>query len=142
VEETIGHLVTDFQIVKGIILGGHGSFYLVFKTETISHKVSLRIFSLCSVWKYWNQDPNKMRREKDPSWRPRGTSAIIWGRTLPTSLKITVPKMTTFQAIRSPSELLISENDGPRRKVEEDWSDVCQSAKFLSDLSGKVWTIE
>lgn len=63
-EETIGHLVTDFQIVNHIVLGGHGNFYLLFKTETINHKVSLRIFSLCSVWKYWNLGPNKMRREK------------------------------------------------------------------------------
>ena len=63
-EETIGHLVTDFQAVNHIVLGGHGNFYLLFKTETINHKVSLRIFSLCSVWKYWNLGPNKMRREK------------------------------------------------------------------------------
>ena len=63
-EETIWHLVTDFQAVNHIVLGGHGNFYLVFKTETINHKVSLRIFSLCSVWKYWNLGPNKMRREK------------------------------------------------------------------------------
>ena len=37
-----------------------------------------------------------------------------------------VPKMTTFGAIRIPSEWLISENDGPGKKVEEGWSDVCQ----------------